>query len=69
VKTVLLQLGQRASGTWNWDGAVHQMVGEFRGKRGMRELVRVDVEFDEGSACSQMALWQDMKTTSRRISH
>ena len=48
METDLLQLGQRASGTWNQDGAVHQMVGQFRGKRGMRELVRVDVEFDKG---------------------
>jgi hypothetical protein len=48
VKADLLQLGQCASGTRNQNSAVHQIVGQFRGKRGMGAFFRVDVEFDEG---------------------
>src|SRR5260370_34684491 len=48
VEADLLQLGQRAGGAGDQDSAVHQMVGQFRGKRVMRKPVRIDVELDEG---------------------
>src|SRR5271170_556831 len=48
VKADLLQLGQRAGGAGDQNGAIHQVVGQFCGKRDMREPVRIDVELDEG---------------------
>ena len=48
VKADLLQLGQGAGGTRDQNGATDQMIGQFSRERGMRELVRIDAEFDEG---------------------
>jgi hypothetical protein len=47
MKACLLQFRQRAGGAGDQNGAIYQMVGQLSRKRVMRELVRIDVEFDE----------------------
>ena len=48
VKTDLLQFEQRAAGAGDQNDAIHEMIGQFRRERGVRELVGVDAGFDEG---------------------
>jgi hypothetical protein len=68
VKADLLQLRQRAGSPGNENDTIDQMIGQFRGQRGKGKLSGLLPSLMSAAACSQMALWQAMNTTPRRIS-